>query len=575
MPCERTSSWAAIGAVTDLDDRLARLPDSLSTLLRRALEVTAQLGEEYDAALEAQADAAWEAALGAAGFGKSEGYLQRAIPLAAELSPDQRAVVEVLAHVPGLPLNDWPIYAAAWLRRRWLGIDPPGPLFGEIEHEGRSLPLIHVLRELIRDDRELEARQLVEQRALADRVELLVDLSLADLDIELLDIHELIENATLELAALESNEGVAAWAVPSAERLLRTFDRPFAMGERPHGDIPDLLASLALTGLVAAGVPLEPRHDVLLRLGWGEFEGVTLRSIAAIPESRRSAAVLEALERMPFANYRVRVSAMLLREFPLVDVARYTLQQLGQTANPAGALELFDRLAERHPSLAPVVAECRAAMPEVPKLSLGAVDKKVRLADLDAIRRRQLEIANERYGGEMLDVEAIFAQGEEDAGETISPHFLELRTILGPDGEPRYDAWLYNVDSGTIFVSGTDEVVAEVIQFGVETDDPGLRIALPPVLAEEPKKAKKPAGKKKAAAKKKAGKKKAAAKKPAAKKKAGKKKPAAKKKPAGKKKPAAKKKPAGKKKPAAKKKAAAKKKKPVAKKRPAAKVKKR
>jgi hypothetical protein len=314
---------------------------------------------------------------------------------------------------------------------------------------------------------------------------LLVELGLAEGEIEFADSSELLEDTTLELAKLESSEGVAEWAVPVAEGLLDTFAQPFVFGERPQGEIPELLARLALTGLVVAGVPLEPRHDRLLRLGWGDFGPLMLRSIAAIPQPRREAAVLAGLEHLPFPNYRVRAAVTLLDEFALVEVARYALGQLGRVDNPARALERFDRLAARHPELAALVSEYRAGMPEVPKLRLGKLLKPV-LADLDDVRRRQLEIANELYGGQRLSAEAIFAQTEEDQdGETIMPEFLELRTIVGEDGEPRYDAWLYQVDSGTIFATGTEQVVAEVIQFGLETSDPVLRIALPPALEQK------------------------------------------------------------------------------------------
>ena len=287
--------------MTELDQRLAQLPDPLPSLLEQAIAISSEVARisedgSFDTAIEEREDAAWQAALSAAGFSKSEGFVQRVIPLVDELSELQRAVVELLAHIPGVPLNEWPIYAAAWLRRRWLGIDPAGLLFDEIDYEGRSLPLIYVLRELLRSDREEEAKNMVAAIDLPERFELLIDFSLADLDIELFDMSELVENATLELADLEPSESVRGWAMPLVDRLLATFEQPFAVGERPHGDMPELIARMALTSLLAAGITLEPRHDALLRLGWGDSEALALRSIAAIPEPRREAAVLAALE---------------------------------------------------------------------------------------------------------------------------------------------------------------------------------------------------------------------------------------------------------------------------------------
>ncbi|MCA9715743.1 MAG: hypothetical protein KC468_13780, partial [Myxococcales bacterium] len=133
-----------------------------------------------------------------------------------------------------------------------------------------------------------------------------------------------------------------------------------------------------------------------------------------------------------------------------------------------------------------------------PELSVGAVLDPVTLDALDDVRRRQLEIASRLYSGNAESAETILGRGEEDDGdERIHPRFVELRTIVDQDGVPRYDAWLYMVDSGTIFEAGTETVIAEVIQFGLEIDDAVLERALDPLLGSlKPRKAKKAAKKK-------------------------------------------------------------------------------
>ncbi|MCA9653974.1 MAG: hypothetical protein H6712_03740 [Myxococcales bacterium] len=122
----------------------------------------------------------------------------------------------------------------------------------------------------------------------------------------------------------------------------------------------------------------------------------------------------------------------------------------------------------------------------LPELRVGSVLDPVTLEALDDVRRRQLEIASRLYSGREESAEAILQHGDEDQDERIHPRFLELRTIVGPDGAPRYDAWLYMVDSGSIFAAGTLDVVAEVIQFGLETDDEALEQALDPLLGKLP-----------------------------------------------------------------------------------------
>ena len=70
-----------------------------------------------------------------------------------------------------------------------------------------------------------------------------------------------------------------------------------------------------------------------------------------------------------------------------------------------------------------------------------------------------------RLGGDAEDPEAVFC-------------FVELWDVA-EDGAHRYDAFLYNVDSGTVFRRGTTEVVAEMIQcYFDQADDEAFEAAL-------------------------------------------------------------------------------------------------
>jgi hypothetical protein len=100
-------------------------------------------------------------------------------------------------------------------------------------------------------------------------------------------------------------------------------------------------------------------------------------------------------------------------------------------------------------------------------------------AGLSPVEREQLRAAGRLYDGEDLDAEARLADDDND--EASFRGFCTLWRVVDGD-EARFDAWLYQVDSGTLFRAGTTEVVAEVIQFGLECSDPEVRRELGPAM---------------------------------------------------------------------------------------------
>lgn len=88
-----------------------------------------------------------------------------------------------------------------------------------------------------------------------------------------------------------------------------------------------------------------------------------------------------------------------------------------------------------------------------------------------AVHGAQLVAAGQRYDGLALPVEARLAED----GEHTFFGACERWEVVGDDGAPLYDVWLYEADSGTVFRAGTTEVVAEIIQCGLQCDDPALR----------------------------------------------------------------------------------------------------
>ena len=95
--------------------------------------------------------------------------------------------------------------------------------------------------------------------------------------------------------------------------------------------------------------------------------------------------------------------------------------------------------------------------------------------------RGRLLLFRRRLLPDTRTAEQILA-GEDDAEEAFDPASNEVCRIDDAKKKPAYDAWLYMADSGTVFRAGTTEVVADVIQFGVECADKPLGLALSGVL---------------------------------------------------------------------------------------------
>lgn len=100
---------------------------------------------------------------------------------------------------------------------------------------------------------------------------------------------------------------------------------------------------------------------------------------------------------------------------------------------------------------------------------------------LSPIEREQLRAAGRLYDGEDLDAEARLADDGDD--EASFRGFCSLWRVVDGD-KTRFDAWFYQVDSGTFFRAGTTEVAAEIVQFGLECDDPEVRRELGPAMVE-------------------------------------------------------------------------------------------
>ncbi len=99
------------------------------------------------------------------------------------------------------------------------------------------------------------------------------------------------------------------------------------------------------------------------------------------------------------------------------------------------------------------------------------------------LERAQLRHAGKLWDGEDRPVEERMAEGGPDEAEGSFAGFCNVWKVV--DGDQHvYDAWLYMVDSGTVFRAGTTEDVASVIQFGLECPDPAVRAQLGSAMVE-------------------------------------------------------------------------------------------
>jgi hypothetical protein len=93
--------------------------------------------------------------------------------------------------------------------------------------------------------------------------------------------------------------------------------------------------------------------------------------------------------------------------------------------------------------------------------------------ELTEIQREQVRLAGIAYDGNDVPAdERLSEDGDEDL-------FFELTLWdVVVDGAVTYAAWFYNVDSGSMFRADGTQIVAEVIQFGLECEDPTLELQL-------------------------------------------------------------------------------------------------
>lgn len=89
------------------------------------------------------------------------------------------------------------------------------------------------------------------------------------------------------------------------------------------------------------------------------------------------------------------------------------------------------------------------------------------VAQLNSIQREQIALCGAAYDDEHLPADRRLSSDPDD--ESVLS-FCELWDVVA-DGSPLYEAWFYQSDSGSIFLAGTTEMVAQIIQCGLECAD--------------------------------------------------------------------------------------------------------
>ena len=388
------------------------------------------------------------------------------IMLADDLTPAQRAAVEPLASRPGLRMVGRLIPQQAWVRRRWLGLDPAGPweeLVPFVDGERKQVPLWRAYRILQNGDVE-QAYALFRNLGwpLTKRLEALGDAALGAYE---------IDYAGLPWGSVdEIHDQGKSWAPRFAERLvelLRTGDHAF-FGDREKLYLPLFLA------LVRAGVIIAPEWDQFLPV-CGTIEHVR-QCLRALPTERRWPALLRAF-RGRTDGTAARVTFQLLPDFPSLEMARFVVENAKQVDKPTAVMAALKKLAERHPELAPVVGWPKV-QPKPPKplmLSCARVVEPRRVEELTPLQQKQLEVAGKEYDGLALDAAERLNPDSVRADSFAAS--LQIREIVDDKGKHAYDEYRY-LDSGAVFRAGTTEIVGRVIQHNLQCDDALLEAAM-------------------------------------------------------------------------------------------------
>jgi len=458
------------------DELLAGLPPVVATTVHAAKAVLA--AQKYPSWGEL-ADA-MEPAREAVGL-PPHSYGNVVYPLASELTPDQRALAEIVAR-EGLALRaNVPSGDALG---RWLGVTPPGVLEKTIDGE----PLWRAL-----------------QRAGGDETKVLTLLDPMPFGLQ------------IEACAAISGPGWA-YRIPPAPRLAWRTKMARELGDegkgwaletlgawRPRPDGSLALApgvtNLAFFALVRAKAAIDPAWDVLVPLDHEVPVAFVVECALALPFERLEPAVLAALTKVAGA-WAIQHGTALLEHFDSGPIARLvlTITEKSLPRDRKAERAALETIGTRMPNVAAELAAARGKAPKPRVLTMLARTTPRTENELTPTQAEQLVAAGKLYDGKSLAVTQRLTIGEADEGALGET--LEHVVIGDEKRKPVIDAWLYAGDSGTYFSAGTTKVVAQKIQDAIEVrgkPDAALCDALASVSGAEAEKNEAPTRKKKPA----------------------------------------------------------------------------
>jgi hypothetical protein len=425
-------------------------------------------------------------------------------PTVAELSEAHRAAATILAahEVPDISFKEkghlrrFALPSSAAGRRRWLGLDPAGPLDAVVAADGGGAPLWRVLQARAKDAQwRDEPAEPIRALPAPDRFAVVVDLF--DSPYELEQLIRDASNFCLDSEDLDSIDAPFAATLADRVLLLRSKATP---GPAPRAGLISreeqwrLLRWTAFLPLVAAKVAVEPRWDGLLPVfsNWAWTPGTvpTLRDelvsrcLGAIPEDRRAGALLAALRQDSQSLFEVL--RLCVTQAPAPEVIDALLERTKPPLADSWVTRIVDALATlvpKHPEVRERIDRTLARWQsdksfEPGKLAAGKRSAPSTADALSVTDGQQVKSAGKLWDGLALEAAARLAPGDEASGSLAG--MLEHVEVTS-NGKAAYDAWLI-ADGGTVFESGTTSVVATIAQNQVESSKPKLAKALQGIL---------------------------------------------------------------------------------------------
>lgn len=227
--------------------------------------------------------------------------------------------------------------------------------------------------------------------------------------------------------------------------------------------------------LLAAKIPIEPRWDVLLPVAFHDRDDAQceklvpwmLDALRAIPEPRRDAAIVGALENEKLSV--IRNGRRVLTVWPSAKVVATMLKHASTPRKLAASLR------EERPALARVLDALLEGRKPPVVLRRGAVREITSPKGLTPLEREQIAIAGRRWDGQRLDVGARLGKSADAEAALVS---LERTELCAESGKVVYEAYTHSGDSGTVFAAGTKRAVASIVQTCVECSNDALREAI-------------------------------------------------------------------------------------------------